>query len=112
MTEHEKNQRIDLRAVAPSSAQADRVIGATMSRVRKTPQLPSDTLANLAEPFIRPALISAALLAAAAACTIVLIEPRERFEQSFSPLADWIESQHVPSNSELLLAFQGYGEER
>jgi hypothetical protein len=107
--------RIDLRAIDSADArQADRVIAAAMSRIATSPeQYPGDTLVALAERFTRPALVAAALLAAVAIGTVAYSDaPRERdsspLASQVATLTSWAESQHVPTNGELLLAFQGY----
>jgi hypothetical protein len=109
--------RIDLRAIdSADSGQADRVIAAAMSRISSSPppeQYPRDTVVALAERFTRPALLAAAVLAAVAIGTVAFTNARHERDSSpltsqVATLASWAQSQHVPTNGELLLAFQGY----
>jgi negative regulator of sigma E activity len=104
-----------LRAIDSADAQqADRVIAAAMSRISASPdQYPRDTVVALAERFTRPALVAAAVLAAVAIGTVAFTNARRERDSSpeasqVATLASWAESQHVPTNGELLLAFQGY----
>ena len=107
--------RIDLRAIERAdSAQADRVIAAAMARIAASPgQQPRDMVVDWVERFTRPALIAAAMLAAVAIGTLALTDGRgDEPPPQVAALADWIESQHVPTNGELLMTFQGYGGQR
>ena len=103
--------RIDLRAIERAdSAQADRVIAAAMARIAASPgQQSRDVVVEWAERFTRPALIAAAVLAAVAVGTLALTDGRREPAPQVATLATWVESEHVPTNGELLLTFQGYG---
>lgn len=103
--------RIDLRAIEHAdSAQADRVIAAALARIAASPgQQPRDVVVDWVERFTRPALIAAAMLAAVAIGTLALTDRRSDPAPQVAALATWVESQHVPTNGELLLTFQGYG---
>jgi hypothetical protein len=102
--------RIDLRAIdeAADPQQADRVIAAAMSRVAAQREAPGDVLASLVV-YWRPLLAVAAVLLLAATGTLVLTRGRTQTDQPVSVVASWAESSHVPTNGELLAAFQGYG---
>ena len=103
-------ERIDLRAIDNADpGREDRVIAATMSRIAESPQqYPRDLLLEWTERFTRPALVAAAVLAAIALGTVTLTRSHESQAPQVVALASWVETQHVPTNGELLLAFQGY----
>lgn len=111
MTERDDG-RIDLTALGRSNpAQADSVVGAAMSRIRaRTPER-EPLLADLAG-WWRPGLAAAAAIVL---CTLGIVLARQRAGSGNAPPAsvearvlDWAESGYVPSNGELLTAFQGY----
>jgi hypothetical protein len=103
--------RIDLRTLDDAHAgRADRVIRAAMSRIATSPeQAPRDAVAEVASRFTRPAIVAAAVLAAIAIGTLALTHRASASPAPETLLASWVESQHVPTNAELLQAFEGYG---
>lgn len=104
-------RRIDLRALNSADVvQADRVIAAAMSRISVSRvQYPRDAVAEMVARFTRPALVAAAILAAVALGTVAVTDGRRESDSpQVAMLANWAEAQHVPTNGELLLAFQGY----
>ena len=112
---NEPEGRADLRALQPSDAQADRVIGAVMSRLETRPQgvapMRPDAL-EIVGRYLPPTWIAAAaVLLTAASLTVVA---RRQPETSAEPtsiegtVATWAAQEHVPTNAELLAAFQGY----
>lgn len=103
--------RIDLRALDDADAgRADRVLAAAMSRIAASPDRPPrDVIGEVVNRFTRPALVAAAVLAAMAIGTLTLTDRGAEPPGNETLLANWVESQHVPTNAELLLAFQGYG---
>jgi hypothetical protein len=114
MTEKDPG-RIDLRVIDDADAErADRVIAESLARIAATPQQePYDPILIWTERYTRPALAAAAVLAAIAIGTLALTEGRgDAPPLEVSALASWAESQHVPTNGELLLAFQGYEDRR
>jgi len=103
--------RVDLRAInePEDSLQPDRVIAAVLARSWGGPnQLRLDALESLSG-YPRPLLAAAALLLIVATSTVIALGRPETSSQPATVLADWAQSQHVPTNGELLVAFQGYG---
>jgi hypothetical protein len=96
--------RLDLRALdaAPDAAREDRVVAATLARLR-----PRDdaTLPLLA--WRRYAFLVAAVLAAIALVSLLAARPRDGASGEYQ-LADWLQTGHVPSNGELLAVYHGY----
>ena len=112
MTEpRERPGRVDLRALEPSAEQAERVVAAVMTRLASRPQrppVPEDVLALVGKgPAPAWIAVAAALLIAASAALISRTAPRPAPLDSVVAL--WARQQHVPTNGELLVAFQGYG---
>ncbi len=101
--------RIDLRAVdAPADPlQAERVIAAAMSRMAVVRESRGDVLASIMS-YSRPLFAAAAALILIATGTLIVTQRRAATDQPASLLATWAESSHVPTNGELLAAFQGY----
>ena len=105
----DETQRLDLRAIEPDAAAANRAVAAAMSRIRATPQLPADDVGQFARRAVRPVLVAAALLIAAAAGVVLMVDsPGVADQQPDATVASWIEASHVPTNGELLLTFHGY----
>jgi hypothetical protein len=105
----EKAGRIDLRSLDVDQSHGERVMASVMDRIRVTPQTPADPLLDLLERSARPVRIVAGLLAAAAVVVVVLTESRRDSEPPVpGVVAAWAQSQHVPTNGELLATFQGY----
>lgn len=102
--------RIDLRAIdEPADPnQAERVIAAVRSRKRVPMSETADVLAGVAA-WSRPILAAAAALLLAATATLLRTRERAQDDQPVSVVASWAESSYVPTNGELLAAFQGYG---
>ena len=100
--------RIDLRAVdlPADPLQAERVIAAAMSRMAEGRESKGDVLVTIMS-YSRPLLAAAAALILIATGTLMIGE-RRATDEPVSLLATWAESSHVPTNGELLAAFQGY----
>ena len=99
-------ERLDLSGVAPSSQATDRVVGAVMARVRAQGSGAAGVLQVIGVSVrFRWVAAAAVLVATAALALMSRANPRSA---SFDPLAQWVSSRHVPSNAELLTAFQGY----
>ncbi|MEX2153074.1 MAG: hypothetical protein WD825_07020 [Gemmatimonadaceae bacterium] len=107
--------RIDLSAIDSADAsRQDRVVAATLARIAANSRQSATDFSSLVMPYIRPAVAAAVLLAAVAVGTVVLADrpdPADQ-QQPVALLTNWADSRHVPTNGELLLAFQGYGGER
>lgn len=104
--------RVDLRALEPSEAQADRVIGAVMGALpaRSRGAAPSrpDPL-EIVGRYLPPRWIAAAvLLVIASSVTVLATRAPEDGKSIESTVATWASQEHVPTNAELLSAFQGY----
>jgi len=101
--------RIDLRAIdAPADPlQAQQVIAAAMSRMAADRESNGDVLTSIVI-YARPLLAAAAALLLIATGTLIITQGRAQADQPASVLATWAESSHVPTNGELLAAFQGY----
>ena len=96
-------ERIDLRALEPDRAQAERVIRAALARVDLTPRVLS-WLAALARPILAAAavlLLVAFGLLRSAPRRVAPVEPT-------AALAGWVAEGHVPTNGEILTAYRGY----
>jgi hypothetical protein len=103
------SERVDLRALDLDPGGVDRVISVTMARVSTTLQRPVETMDDMARRSIRPTIVAATLLVAAAALAIAFVDSRpDAGTPSAATVVSWIDSRHVPTNAELLLAFQGY----
>jgi hypothetical protein len=105
---HIPDGRLDLRALAAEHdpARVDAVIGAVMSRIETTRQ-PRDDLASMRR-YQRVLLAAAAVLAAVATAAVVAAPRRSQVAAPTDVIASWTETQHVPTNGELLAAYQGY----
>jgi hypothetical protein len=105
----DETQRLDLRALEPDAAVEHGVVAAAMSRIRATPQMPADDVGDLARRAVRPVLVTAAVLIAAAAGVVLMVDsPGVADQQPDATVASWVEASHVPTNGELLLTFHGY----
>jgi hypothetical protein len=100
--------RLDLRVLDADHDpdRSDVVIGAVMSRIAATSQ-PRDDLAIMRR-YQRLALAAAAVLAAIATAAVVAAPRRSQLAAPTDVIASWTETQHVPTNGELLAAYQGY----
>jgi hypothetical protein len=101
--------RIDLRAIDEpgDQARAERVIAAAMSRVAADRNSGGDVLSTIVI-YSRPLLAAAAALVVIATGTLITTPRRTQQDPPASVLASWAESNHVPTNGELLAVFQGY----
>lgn len=105
MTEQDDDARIDLSAIDPFEAGLeDRVVSAAMLRVRAAPRSAMDDLARL----WRPGLAAAAVFTALAIGTLLTRNNEVANESPEADVMQWVASEHVPSNGELLVAFNGY----
>lgn len=104
--------RVDLRALEPSDSQADRVIGKVMAALAARPQgappSRSDAL-EIVGRYLPPAWIAAAALLVIASSVAVVAKRGPAESTSIeATVATWASQDHVPTNAELLSAFQGY----
>jgi hypothetical protein len=110
MTEQDDDARIDLSAIDPFEAGAgagleDRVVSAAMLRVRAAPRSAMDDLARL----WRPGLAAAAVFTTLAIGSLFARSTPVANDSTEADVMQWVASEHVPSNGELLVAFNGYG---
>jgi hypothetical protein len=102
--------RLDLSALAPDAAETERIVGGIVARLASRPQstaLPANDVLTIVGRSLPPAWIAAAAaLAIAGSAAVVSRDSGE--PASVDVVAMWAEQQHVPTNGELLLAFQGY----
>ena len=104
--------RIDLHAFEPSDPQADRVIGAVMAALPTRSQRAAPTSPDALEivgRYLPPRWIAAAALLVIAS-SVAVVAKRGPAESTpiDSTVAMWASQEHVPTNAELLSAFQGY----
>ena len=101
--------RIDLRAIdePADSARAERVIEAAMSRAAANRHSRTDVFATIAA-YARPLFAAAAALVVIATGTLMVTQRPLQDVPPAGVLASWAESNHVPTNGELLAVFQGY----
>lgn len=105
--------RMDLGPLAPDAADSERIIGSVMARLASRPQrtpAPVSDVLEIVGKLLPTRWIAAAALLAMVGSSLAITATRAR---PASPSADaliasWAERQHVPTNGELLLAFQGY----
>ena len=97
--------RLDLRALdaADIPARNDAVIAAVLARVDAR----SANIALLLRTQ-RRMLAVAAVRAAIAVATVAHTPNRTNAAPANDPIAQWAQSGHVPTNGELLAAYQGY----
>ena len=101
--------RIDLRAIDEPAdpARAERVIAAAMSRITADRRARVDALSTIVT-YARPLFAAAAALVVIATGTLITTTRSTPQDQPANVLASWAESNHVPTNGELLAVFQGY----
>ena len=111
MTDRQPLGRIDLRAIDEPTdpRQADRVIGNVLRQVlSKNPVGPADLLSRLGG-LIRPAIAAAAILLFGASVTLRRMNDRSAgTPPPLTSVWSWAEAGRVPTNGELLAAFEGY----
>src|SRR5215211_3399214 len=104
-------ERVDLSAFALDAAATERMIAAVLAnlaaRPRRTVVPPHDVLAIVGWHLPR-SWIAAAAIVAVIGSAVIVSRTETRAEPVTSTLALWAAQQHVPTNGELLLAFQGY----
>ncbi len=104
--------RVDFRSLSgdPQFARVDRVMAEVLSRHENArAALPPTVLAMIAA-HSRTLFAAAAILIAIATMTLTLPPRAERSVAPEAALASWTQTQHVPTNAELLIAFRGYGQ--
>lgn len=103
--------RIDLRAIAddPRFAEtADRVMTAVRSTTAgRVGAYEEDVFATLVR-HSRALVTAAAVLIATSIAALALPSRTDRSAPQEVTLATWVRSNHVPTNAELLVAFEGY----
>jgi hypothetical protein len=101
--------RMDLAAAAPRAEEMERVIAGAMARLPRRP-VPAAPPAGALDAIAAsaPARWIAAAAVALAAASLGASASRGADAVATDVVAQWAAQQHVPSNAELLLAFQGY----
>lgn len=114
MTDSQKDpprDRLDLRPLAPTDAERERVIGDVMARLASRPRFPDRTgLVEAVGELLPPmwAVAATALLAAGSMLAVARYRHVGNDATLYSTVASWTAAEHVPTNAELLLTFQGY----
>lgn len=111
MIEHSKSPgRIDLRAIdeASQSPVADRVIAGVLARSAEFLGKPQPDVFATLGAHLRPLFAAAAILLVIATGALAFVGGPSRVTAADTVLAEWTQSNHVPTNGELLIAFQGY----
>jgi hypothetical protein len=103
--------RIDLRALDEPAdpGRAGRVISAAMLRSRGAIAPARVGVRVSIGAYSRLVTVAAAFLIIVASATVFVENPRTSDAEPMTVVAEWIQSQRVPTNGELLVAFQGYG---
>jgi hypothetical protein len=102
--------RMDLRPIQEGlQHDVDRILGNAIgiSAMRRAKSR-SGLFAEL-HAFARPLIAAAAVILILAATTLALTDARLAPVPPDVVLADWARTNHVPTNGELLFAFEGYG---
>ena len=100
--------RLDLRAldVAEDPARSDRMVQAVLERVTTPRARPVESWEWMVRVQRRAAAVAAVLLLVAGA---ILFTGRETRSDGLNQLIEeWVISNHVPTNGELLVAYKGY----
>jgi hypothetical protein len=101
--------RADLRVIDPSGDFADvaeRLVSPALARFVATRQ---SGFASTLRGFAVPMLAAAALVMAVGFGALVIVTHGPRPADPADLLTEWIDAEHVPTNRELLITFQGYG---
>ena len=110
--ERPPSDRIDLAVLAPDVEESERVIGAVMARLASRPQYaPGPAPLGVLEiigRYLAPRWIAAAAALVVFASLAGIAANRRAASTAHTAIATWADRQHVPTNGELLLAFQGY----
>jgi hypothetical protein len=112
MIDHSKEPgRIDLRAIEEASRppDADRVISGALARSAEFLGKPQPHVFAALEAYSRPLFAAAAILLMIATGSLAITSGRSGDVEPETVLAEWAQANHVPTNAELLVAFQGYG---
>jgi hypothetical protein len=101
-------ERVDLRALdaAADDTRRDALIRMVLNRIEETSRDVADDLARLRRA--RRRLLAPAALLAGVAAAVVFAVPRRPPVPLPDPILIWAQSTHLPTNGELLAAFQGY----
>ncbi|HEY0529683.1 MAG TPA: hypothetical protein VGD02_12720 [Gemmatimonadaceae bacterium] len=111
MTEDSKSGRIDLRVLELSgrAGTEDAIIANAIAGSARMRGVPAADAAVDLKRYLRPALLAAGILIVIAAGAVRTIDNSPRVTSPVSTIAEWTETHYVPSDGELLAAFQGYG---
>ena len=105
MTDMTENERLDLRALdaADDASRTDALVRSVMAKVERRPR--ADDLRDLRR--YRSVLAAAAVVFTSIALLSTFARPRGA-EHTADVIAEWARGGHVPTNAELLAAYQGY----
>ncbi|HEY1953590.1 MAG TPA: hypothetical protein VGG76_12375 [Gemmatimonadaceae bacterium] len=112
MTDEPKTGRLDLRALEDGDRArgADEIIRrAILGSARMRGALADDDPRDLRR-YLRPAMLAAGILVVIAVGTVRTTRYQRRTPSPITSIAGWTETHHLPSNGELWVAFQGYGQ--
>jgi hypothetical protein len=101
-----ENERLDLRVLdaADDKSRTDALVRSVMAQVERRPR--ADDLRELRR--YRSVLAAAAAVFACIALLSTLARSRRAEIQPVDVIAQWARDGHVPTNAELLAAYQGY----
>ncbi len=112
MIDHGKEPgRIDLRAIAedPQFANVNRIMTDILGRSAGSLGAPRQDVFAVLVAHSRPLATAAAILLTTSMVALALPSGRRPSVAPEVKLAEWAQSNHVPTNAELLIAFEGYG---
>ena len=105
----ESEHRLDLRALdaGPDPARTDAVVAAVMKRIATGTRVPGNDVMRLLR-VRRRMLATAAVVTIIAGAALLGAPRRASVDPAGTLIARWSQTEHVPTNGELLVIFQGY----
>jgi hypothetical protein len=105
----ESEHRLDLGALdaGPDPARTDAVVAAVMARIAAGTRVPGDEVMRLVRAR-RHMLATAAILTIIAGAAVLGAPRRAPGDPAGTLITRWSQMEHVPTNGELLVIFQGY----
>jgi hypothetical protein len=108
MTDHQPLGRIDLRAIDEPGdpGRIDRIVASVLRQVTSDDLLGATDLLSRLGGLARPAMAAAAILLL---CATAVLRWNDRAARApLGSLSSWAAADRVPTNGELLAAFEGY----